>query len=150
MGELTARIQELLASGRTAGRVEGEEGPAGGAPPELRREDPGFGDAVTRLLGMPLDEYARAGAPMEIRVPWCAETLWFVPVDTDADRLGKEGVGRGRIWTAAELDQVMAMPGLTPAIVETLGRAKLAVGGDIVEVRPLGAEGVADMPAGDR
>jgi hypothetical protein len=27
MGELTARIQELLAGGRTAGRVKGGEGP---------------------------------------------------------------------------------------------------------------------------
>lgn len=149
MADLTNRIQQLLASGLAAGRVDEKGCPARGAPRELRPDAPGFVDVVTRLLGMPLDQYARTGAPLEIQVPWCPDTLRFVPADADADRLGVEDVGRGRIWTAVELGLLMAVPGLTPAVVETLARAKLAVDGDIVETRP-GAALIASMPPGDR
>ena len=150
MVDLTVRIEQLLRSGLAGGEVDKKGCPARGAPPELRPNDPGFADVVTRLLGMPLDQYARTGAPLEIRVPWCPDTLWFVPADADADRLAGEDVGRGRIWTAAELALLMALPGLTPAVVETLARAKLAVDGDIVEVRPAGAVPIASLSAGDR
>jgi hypothetical protein len=134
VADLTGRIDHLV--GRlTTSAAPGGPGPAGGPPPELRPNHPAFADVVAGLLGMPLDQYARMGAPLEVRVPWLDVTLWFVPAGADADCLGREGVGRGRIWTAAELHQLMALSGLTPAVVETLARAKLAVDGDIVEVR---------------
>lgn len=135
MADLTDKIDQLI--GRLTGNAGGGRSGSTKVPAtELRPSDPGFADVVAGLLGMPLDQYVRTGAPLEIRVPWCRDSLWFVPAPADAERLGGEGVSRGRIWTAAELSQLMALPGLTPAVVETLARAKLAVGGDIVEVRP--------------
>jgi hypothetical protein len=84
---------------------------------------------------MPLDRYARAGAALEIRVPWCHESIWCVPVGSDADILCREGVNRGRIWTARELIALMALPDRTPEIVQSLALAKQAVDRDIVDVR---------------
>lgn len=92
-------------------------------------------DAVARLVGMPVDRYEHDGAPLEARVPWHGETVWFVPDDRQAEALGREGVSRGRIWTAAALIALMALPDPTPEIVQRLPLAKHAVDGDIVEVR---------------
>lgn len=49
-----------------------------------------------RLLGMPLDVFARYGQPIEIRVPWWADTLFFVPDVRHAELLWNEGITRGR------------------------------------------------------
>ncbi|PWU23502.1 MAG: hypothetical protein C5B48_08465 [Candidatus Rokuibacteriota bacterium] len=91
---------------------------------------------LNEILRMPLDQFMRDGQLLEVRVPWLNVTLWFVPAERDAERLAAEGIGRGRIWTATELAHLLSMPDPTPAIVATLARAKLTVGGDIVEVRP--------------
>ena len=99
---------------------------------------------------MPLDQFAREGQLLEVRVPWHAETLWFVPDERDAATLGHEGVDRGRVWTAAELIALMALPDRTPAMVQSIALAKLAVDGDIVDVRrrePRGPSGAADSDA---
>ena len=58
-----------------------------------------------------------------------------MPEESDAEALGREGVGRGRIWTAGELMAVMALPHLTLEIVQRLALAKREFDGDIVEVR---------------
>ena len=136
MADLKPRIEKLLGNLSGAGRPAGEalaqvEAP----PPVLRAGDPGFADAVAHLVGMPLDRYARDGAPLEVQVPWHGETLWLVPDDRQADALAREGVSRGRIWTAGELIALMALPDRTPEIVQRLALAKRAVDGDIVEVR---------------
>jgi len=93
------------------------------------------GSDLARLLAMPLDRFAREGQLQEVRIPWLDVTLWFVPAERDAEALGREGVSRGRIWTARELIALMALPDRTPEIVQSLALAKQAVGGDIVEVR---------------
>lgn len=90
------------------------------------------------FLGMPLDEFQRARASLEVRVPWLDVTLWLVPTDRDAAGLMGEGVERGRIWTAAELMQFMAIADRTPETVKTLTHAKLELDGEITEVRPRG------------
>ncbi len=90
---------------------------------------------VAPLLAMPLDQFAREGQCLEIRVAWHPETLWFVPDERDAAALAREGVGRGRVWTARELMDLMALSDLTPETVRTLALTKCAVDGDIVEVR---------------
>jgi hypothetical protein len=46
---------------------------------------------------MPLDQYARAGAPLEVQVPWHGERLSFVPDDRQAEALVREDGSRGRI-----------------------------------------------------
>ena len=64
---------------------------------------------VAGLLEMPLDVFAREGQPIELRVRRLDVTLWMVPSARDGDRLMAEGVSRGRIWTAGELIQFMAL-----------------------------------------
>ena len=61
---------------------------------------------------------------------------WFVPDERHAEMLVCEGVKRGRIWTARELLDVMALRDRTPELVKTLALAKIAFDGDIVEVSP--------------
>ena len=102
---------------------------------ELRPEDAGFAEAVARLVAMPLDQYAREGTPLGIRVRWCREPLWFVPIELDAELLGRRGVCRGQVWTARELIALMVLPDQTSDIVQTLTLVKRAVDGGIVEVR---------------
>jgi hypothetical protein len=79
MPDLIGGIDQLV--GRlTMDAATGRPGSTGGPPSELRPNDPGFVGAVAGLVGMPLDEFARSGAPLEIRVPWLDVTLWFVPL----------------------------------------------------------------------
>ena len=87
------------------------------------------------FLQMALDEYGRAGAPLEVRVPWFPVTLWFVPDARHLRALVTEGVGRGRIWTAAELSDLLAGPGLALGEVRTIAYTKVFFGGEVVEVR---------------
>jgi hypothetical protein len=84
---------------------------------------------------MPLDQFAREGQCLEIRVAWHTETLWFVPGERDAAALAREGVGRGRVWTAGELTALMVLSDRALATVCTVALAKCAIDGDIVEVR---------------
>jgi hypothetical protein len=56
--------------------------------------------AAADLLAMSLDRFVREGQLVEVRVPWLEITLWFVPEERDAEMLGREGVKRGRVWTA--------------------------------------------------
>lgn len=86
------------------------------------------------FLGMPLDEFARRGASLEVRVPWLEVTLWMVPTDRDGAQLVAKGIRRGRIWTAGELIQLMQIARI-PETVETVTHAKLEMDGEITEVR---------------
>jgi hypothetical protein len=90
---------------------------------------------VAEFLAMPLDQFAREGQCLEVRVAWHPETLWFVPDERDVAALGREGVGRGWVWTARELMDLMTLSDVTLATVRTLALAKCAIEGDIVEVR---------------
>jgi hypothetical protein len=89
------------------------------------------------VLGMPLDVYAQHGGPIEVAVPWWPETLWFVPDGRHAALLEAEGVSRGRLWTAGELMDLLAVRG-APNDVCLVARAKLEFAGDVIEVRPRG------------
>mgnify|MGYP001561888075 CR=1 FL=1 len=134
MANLKPRIEQLV--GRLVGGRSGGAGrPIGASPPELRPGDAGFTEVVDRVVAMSLDRYVREGAPLEIRVPWHAETLWLVPVEPDAELFGRGGVSRGRVWTARELIALMALLDRTPDIVQSLALAKRAVDRDIVDVR---------------
>jgi hypothetical protein len=99
-----------------------------------RASAPGVID-LTGILAMPLDQFAREGQCLEIRVCWHTETLWFVPDERDAAALRGEGLGRGRVWTAGELAALMALPDCGLTTVRTLALAKRTTDGDIVEVR---------------
>jgi hypothetical protein len=103
-------------------------------PLERRAGDTGFAEWVARVAGLPLGRFEREGGPLEVRVPWHPDTLWFVPDERHAEMLVCEGVKRGRIWTARELLDVMALSDLTPEVVKMLALAKIEFDGDIVEV----------------
>ncbi len=107
----------------------------------LRPGAPDFTEAIARLAGMPLDVFTQQGSPLEIKVPWLAVTLWFVPSEADAEALVQEGVSRGHIWTARELMDLLAIPGLTAEPVQTVARAKIEFNGEVIEVRPRRYEG---------
>jgi hypothetical protein len=133
--DLTARIAQLV-NRFGPGRIAERDRPATASSMPAGSGDAGFAETVARLVSMPLDQYACDGELLEFRVPWYHETLWFVPADRDVDSLGVASVSRGRIWTARELIALMSVPDVTPAIAESLARAKMAIDGDIVEVRP--------------
>lgn len=92
-------------------------------------------NSVAQLMGMPLDLFAREGQLLEVRVPYLAQTLWFVPGESDAEGLTQEGISRGRIWTARELADLLSCAGLGPNHVKAVALAKIELGGDVVEVR---------------
>ena len=50
-------------------------------------------------------------------------------------RWGGRAWARGRVWTARELADLMALSDRTLTTVRTLALAKCAIDGDIVEVR---------------
>lgn len=86
------------------------------------------------LLGMPLDVFAREGQPLEVRVPWAPVTLWFCPDARHAEILVSNGVSRGRIWTAAELMDLLSPADLAPEAARVFALAKLEFDGDVVAV----------------
>jgi hypothetical protein len=90
---------------------------------------------LAQLMGMPLDLFAREGELLEVRVPYLAQTLWFVPGESDAEGLTQQGVSRGRIWTARELADLLSCAGLGSDHVKAVALAKIELGGDVVGVR---------------
>src|ERR1700730_13548349 len=90
--------------------------------------------AVGRLLTMPLDIFAREDQLLEVGVPWLPVTLWFVPSEADGERLVRQGIGRGRIWTARELDDLVSCAGLGPDQVKVVALAKIEFDGTVVDV----------------
>lgn len=90
---------------------------------------------VFDLLRIPLPQFEREGSPTEIKVTWFSKTLWFVPTANDATALVKEGVSRGRIWTAKELMDFLSVPNLPVEQAKTIALAKLEFGGEVVAVR---------------
>ena len=78
-----------------------------------------------QLLGMSLDEFARSRYRAELRMPGCSQTMWWVPLSLDADTLMQQGITRGRIWTAEELQRVWDLGDLDQEHVKTLGWIKM-------------------------
>jgi len=92
---------------------------------------------LARLVSMPLDVFAREGQPVEVRVAWWPETLWFVPDVRYAEALWREGIERERVWTAAELLVLLeATPPLTTEALRVVMVARREFAGEVVEVRP--------------
>jgi len=129
MSDLTSSLAALAA------RLGARPGPAR-VPEEVadRPSAPGVVD-LSEILAMALDQFAREGQCLEIRVAWHTETLWFVPDERDAAALTRDGVGRGRVWTARELAELLALSDQTLTTVRTVALAKRVIDGDIVEVR---------------
>lgn len=86
------------------------------------------------LMEMAIDLFAFQGQPIEIKVPWAHQTLWWVPGDDDANAFLAEGVIRGRIWTGLELVDLFSIPELTRPQIRAIAMAKLIMDGDIEAV----------------
>src|SRR3989442_11190435 len=85
-----------------------------------------------RALAMPLDVYRRQGQPIEIRVPWWGETLFFVPDARHKAALVGEAIAPHRVWTATELlDVVPAAPDATALV--SLMHARKVFNGEVIE-----------------
>ena len=97
---------------------------------EPAETDPSCRTKVADLLDMPLPSFAQEGHLLEVQVPFFAETLWFVPSEADARRLTREGISRGRIWTAQELEGLLSRADLSSDYVKAGAIAKIEHGGD--------------------
>ncbi len=64
---------------------------------------------------------------------WWPETIWFVPTARDLGALLQRGVSRGRIWTAAELQQLAEMDVIGNADLRTIGRIKATFGATLID-----------------
>lgn len=90
---------------------------------------------VERLLGLPLEEFARQELALRFRVPWLSVSLWLVQDATAAAQLTTEGVPRGAIWTVGEARDLLSLE-LTSGEALKVARFKLALGGEVSSLRP--------------
>jgi len=88
------------------------------------------------LAELSLSEFAEQDVALELRVEWLDQTLWWVPRTEHVDQFLKQGVARGRIWTARELMDLADLPGRTRDDIEKIARLKLAFGAEIESVGP--------------
>jgi hypothetical protein len=93
---------------------------------------------VDRLRAMPLDTFQREGQPLEIRVAWWPDTLFFVPSVADMEALRLGGVAAHRVFTAAELLVLLGTPGCTVTVddLRMVMVARREFDGEVVAVIP--------------
>ncbi|MGH9867070.1 MAG: hypothetical protein ACREAA_02750 [Candidatus Polarisedimenticolia bacterium] len=86
------------------------------------------------MLQAPLPIFAQCQVAIEIHVPDLPETIWFASDAAQVERLIREGVRRGGIWTAEELSQLWAAG--PPPFDEVVGiaRTKLAFNSVLTDV----------------
>lgn len=70
-----------------------------------------------------LDAALAARSTIEIRVPWCPETIFFVATEADIPATAR----RGRYWTQDELRLYLSLKDRTPETPAQLGAVKLAL-----------------------
>jgi hypothetical protein len=68
-------------------------------------------------------------------VPYLDQTLWFVPSNQFVAQLMNDGVTRGRIWTAGELQNLVSIPSIPRGDLQRIVRLKSAFGAQVVEVK---------------
>lgn len=88
---------------------------------------------LTGVLGLSLEAFEHARMTLEIHVSFLEVSLFFVSSSLEGDSLSREGISRGRIWTAHELQDVLRIPSDQ---VPTIARAKALYGGEVVAVTP--------------
>ena len=102
---------------------------------------------VSRILAMSLDEFAAGHEALQVRVPWHTESLWFVPSSAVATALSREGISRGRIWTANELRDLMDAGSVTHRELRCLTQIKEVLGTEFVRIRRRPTEDTPPVPA---
>jgi hypothetical protein len=94
-----------------------------------------------RVAQMSLEQFQQTGFFLEVRVSWLPTTLWFVPSSEHADVLVKQGISRGRIWTAAELGMLWSLPERTRDRACTIGTVKTELDGEVVSAEQIQPQG---------
>ncbi len=138
LSNLRARnVQVFVRDGRL--QVRARRGSVGPADRETLRRMKGellahLDQQQRAVLNLSLDEFAAQDHSIELAVPWLEETIWFVPRAEHIDNLVSDGIHRGRIWTAAELQDLRSIGGMTQQELVGLSRLKLAFGGEVLSV----------------
>ncbi len=94
------------------------------------------------LVNMTFPEFSKQHYSIELRVDWFDETIWIVPTTSAADELIREGICRGRIWTAAELIDLHSIDRLPKTEARGIALLKAEFGLDILSV----SDGADDPP----
>lgn len=89
--------------------------------------------AVTAVTEMRLSEFAAQQVGVRATVDWSPEPIWFVPAERHARVLVRQGIGRGRIWTVAELQQIVDLDTITDDQLRNLARIKAMFGCTVLE-----------------
>jgi hypothetical protein len=103
---------------------------------DVPSRSPGASAHVTstpRVLALPLQPLDQ---PVEVRMAWCPTPLWLAPDEPAADALVAHGIPRGQTWTLAELQFLLALPGITTASARQLALLKLEIDGVLSDVLP--------------
>jgi len=87
---------------------------------------------LARQLELSLQDFARVGRPLEIRVSWWPETLFLVPDVRHAEDLWRAGVARERLWTASELLMLCGDALVTPETLRIIMVARREFRGEVV------------------
>ncbi len=89
-----------------------------------------------QVVDLSLDDFARQDHSLELAVPWLAETIWWVPRAEHIGGLVRDGVHRGRIWTAQELTDLTRLNdhAESRADIERITKLKLAFDATILSV----------------
>ena len=95
---------------------------------------------------MSLEEFARSGSALEVRIPTCRQTHFWVAGRREVQIVMQRGVGRGRIWTIEELLRVWRLPGRTLDQAQTLARVREQLDCELEAIEPLSDSGAP--PAG--
>ncbi len=85
-------------------------------------------------MAMRGSEFGRQRFTVELRCPGVDGTVWLAPQPKDAARLVSEGIGRGRIFTARELADLLSIETLASADFQKIARLRVAFGAEIVTV----------------
>ncbi|MCP3998945.1 MAG: hypothetical protein GY722_28365 [bacterium] len=86
------------------------------------------------LLDLTIKEFSRKRYAIELRVDWLDETIWVVPTISAARQLVREGISRGRVWTAGELLDLLRIDDLQNTEARRIARLKAVFGLEILSV----------------
>lgn len=83
----------------------------------------------------PLAEFATGRRIVQFAVPWSKETLFLVPQAFHVRELREQGIQRGRIWLAAEVQDLLQRE-VTQADASSIAEAKLLLQGTVTSTNP--------------
>jgi len=92
--------------------------------------------AVTDDLDASITRLKERRFRIEFEVPGLDETLWMVADRDEVEALIAEGVAARRIWTLADMADLLRLPGMSHEEALRVARLREAFSATIVEIRP--------------